>query len=126
MLFALDHKSKKETPVVPDDFILGLTIISGLWLYFLPTIIAVIRRSKRGATIFSVNLVFGWTVAGWIATAIWVMAERRALEEKPDTAWAVESDIWSFDPAKSIGSVEEDDHWVLGLENFAKAPQKIS
>ena len=109
------------------DVILGLMIISALWLYFLPTIIAVLRRTNRGATIFSVNLIFGWTVAGWIATAIWVMSERPSLDGKPNTPWAVDSDSWSFDPSNSgADSVEQNDHWVLGLENFAKSPQKTS
>jgi len=95
--------------------ILGLTIIACLCLYFLPTIIAIIRSAKRLATIFSVNLVFGWTVAGWIATLIWVLAEQHSLDGEPARSWPVESDTWSFDRSKlSDRSIEQSDHWVLG------------
>ena len=109
------------------DVILGLTILGGLWLYFLPTMIAIMRHTKRRATIFSVNLILGWTVAGWIATIVWVIAERRSLEPQPAAPWPADSDSWSFDPSKlSDRSVDQSDDWVLGLESFAKTPQKTS
>jgi hypothetical protein len=126
MLLPLDEKSKRELANMP-DVIFGLAIIGGLWLYFIPTIVAIIRRTKRRATIFSVNLIFGWTVAGWIATVIWVMAERPSLEPDLARSSPVETDTWSFDPSKlSDRSVEQRDDWVLGLENFVKSPQKMS
>lgn len=107
------------------DVIFGLMIISGLWLYFLPTCIAIIRRSKRRGSIFSVNLIFGWTIVGWIATVIWVMAERPSLEG--ELAFRLDTDTWSFDRSKlSDRTAEQSDDWVLGLENFAKSPQKMS
>ena len=109
------------------DVMLGLMILSGLWLYFLPTFIAIIRRTKRRSTIFSVNLIFGWTVAGWIAIVIWVMAERPSLQGERAASSPADTDTWSFDPSKlSDPSVEQSDHWVLGLENFTKSPQKMS
>lgn len=47
-----------------------LTII-GILLYFVPTIVALVRkRPKPGATI-AVNVLLGWTVIGW-AVALWM------------------------------------------------------
>jgi len=46
-----------------------------LLLYFLPTIIG---RYKANATgIFIVNLLFGWTVIGWLIALIWACAPER-------------------------------------------------
>ena len=40
-------------------------------LYFLPTIIAVIRHHRQTLAIFVLNLLLGWTVLGWIGAFIW-------------------------------------------------------
>jgi len=47
--------------------------------YFLPSVIANQRETNHLGTIFLINLVFGWTVLGWIAALIW------AIVEKPDS-----------------------------------------
>ena len=47
-------------------------------IYFVPTIIAVLKRKRNWLAIFLVNLFFGWTVIGWILALIWsVMHEER-------------------------------------------------
>jgi len=45
------------------------TLIFTLILYFLPAIIG--RHKRDAAGIFLVNLLFGWTVIGWIIALIW-------------------------------------------------------
>jgi hypothetical protein len=66
-----------------DGVILALAILIGLGFYFLPTIIAQIRSTKRAATIFAVNLIFGWTVVGWIAAVIWALGQQPSPEGEP-------------------------------------------
>ena len=52
-------------------------LIFAALMYFLP---AVIGRNKRDAAgIFVVNLLFGWTIIGWIIALIWACAA----EERP-------------------------------------------
>lgn len=123
MLFKKTTKTLKGTRKV-DDVILGLTILFGLGFYFLPTIVAQIRNAKRPATIFSVNLVFGWTVVGWIAAVIWALRQQPSPEGKLADSCPVEADTWSFDPPKLLegSAVEEDDYWVFGPENFVESP----
>ncbi len=41
--------------------------------YLLPTLIAYARDIRQRRTIALVNVVFGWTVAGWIVASIWAM-----------------------------------------------------
>jgi len=49
--------------------------IFSILIYFLPTLIG---RHKTDATgIFIVNLLFGWTVIGWIIALIWACAAER-------------------------------------------------
>jgi hypothetical protein len=38
-------------------------------MYFLPSIIA--HRKRDFAGIFMVNLLFGWTVVGWVIALVW-------------------------------------------------------
>lgn len=39
--------------------------------YFLPTIIATNRKVNAAGALFFINLIFGWTVLGWIVCIIW-------------------------------------------------------
>jgi len=38
---------------------------------------------KSIKSIFYVNLVFGWTIIGWIVAMMWAMAERNELPTNP-------------------------------------------
>lgn len=108
-----------------DAALLGLIILIGLSSYFLPTIVAQVRSGKRPATIFALNLIFGWTVVGWIATLIWAVGQQPSPEGEPASSCPVESDSWFFDPPtlNERNAVEQVDRWVLGLENFLESPR---
>jgi hypothetical protein len=51
-----------------NDLLFGLAIIGG---YFLPAFIASYRKHKNATPIFLVNLLFGWSIVGWIWPLIW-------------------------------------------------------
>ena len=54
-----------------------LVILIGL--YFMPTVIAVVRRHHNCNSIAVLNLVAGWTLIGWVVALVWsVSAARRA------------------------------------------------
>lgn len=40
-------------------------------VYFLPSIIAMARGHHNAVAIFLTNLIFGWTVIGWLIALIW-------------------------------------------------------
>ena len=40
-------------------------------LYFLPTVVALIRGHLSALAIFLLNLFFGWTLIGWLIALIW-------------------------------------------------------
>ena len=43
-----------------------LSFMVGIFIYFLPTFIAVMRNPKEKLLIFIINISFGWSVLGWI------------------------------------------------------------
>lgn len=64
-----------------------------LALYFLPTIVAMLRRQPAWVGILLLSLLLGWTLIGWVAALVWsvmpIKPERRltlieqALIERP-------------------------------------------
>jgi hypothetical protein len=45
----------------------------GAWfvMYFLPTIIALVRSKRDSLAIFLLNLFLGWSVIGWVVALVW-------------------------------------------------------
>lgn len=39
--------------------------------YFLPTIIALVKKKKNKGAIALVNILLGWTLIGWLWALIW-------------------------------------------------------
>ena len=52
-------------------FVGFLMIGLGIVAYFIPGIIAAVRRHRKTTSIFLVNLFFGWSVLGWIIALLW-------------------------------------------------------
>ncbi|MBV9511062.1 MAG: superinfection immunity protein [Caulobacteraceae bacterium] len=47
-------------------------------MYFMPTIIAFLRKHRQTAAIAAVNVLLGWTVVGWIVSFIWSLTSGSA------------------------------------------------
>ncbi len=65
---------------MPADIAVGASIliilfslVVGLFLYFVPSFIAFGRRHPHRLAILLVNLIFGWTLIGWVGTLIWAL-----------------------------------------------------
>ncbi|GLR65559.1 hypothetical protein GCM10010909_02370 [Acidocella aquatica] len=52
------------------SFMLLILAILGFLLYFLPCIISGNRNATNGGAVFMVNLLFGWTLIGWLVAMI--------------------------------------------------------
>ena len=105
-----------------DAAVIGVILVISLSSYFLPTIVAAVRPAKRPAAIFTVNLVFGWTVIGWIATLIWAMSQPAQAQCKQVDLRPLDSDTWFIDPPKLSPASDHIDRWVLGRENLFESP----
>jgi hypothetical protein len=53
------------------QWIIGVGV---LWLYWLPTIVAALRRAKPVAGIAVVNLFLGWTMIAWVLSLAWALS----------------------------------------------------
>ncbi len=60
--------------IVHFDFFWFPFFLISLGIYFLPTIIGVIRHAKSLVGIILVNIFLGWTFLGWIITLVWSLA----------------------------------------------------
>lgn len=52
-------------------FLFGPFFGFGFLIYFLPTIVALVRHKRNTLSIFLLNLFLGWTLAGWIIALVW-------------------------------------------------------
>lgn len=48
-------------------------LIMILALYFLPSLVATMKKKRNSGAIFAVNLFLGWTVIGWIVAIVWAL-----------------------------------------------------
>lgn len=53
----------------------AVLLILALIFYLLPTVIALQREAQHTGIITFVNILFGWTVLGWIAAVILAIVE---------------------------------------------------
>ena len=44
--------------------------------YFLPAMIADVRKTAYRITILRINVFFGWTILGWLAALLWACTEK--------------------------------------------------
>jgi uncharacterized membrane protein YpjA len=49
----------------------------GLVLYFLPTLVAVLREKHDKISIFLLNSFLGWSLIGWIVALVWACKNDR-------------------------------------------------
>lgn len=58
---------------MPDLEYFSLETPEALLVYFIPSIVALVRHQDNCFTICALNLVFGWTVIGWIGALVWAI-----------------------------------------------------
>ena len=56
-----------------------------LALYFLPTIVAILRDHRNAAAILILNLFLGWTFLGWVAALVWSATDATRSRTKSGT-----------------------------------------
>ena len=48
-----------------------IVLILSIALYFLPTIIALIRKKRNTVAILLLNFFLGWSLVGWVIALVW-------------------------------------------------------
>lgn len=84
--------------------------------YFLPSVIAGTRNANHQGAIFFINLLFGWTILGWIAALIWAIVEAPEVVANPwSAAPAPVSEYKPMYPDRSDGVQLQDKPWAEPL-----------
>ncbi len=65
-----------------DHTIFVIELIVVVILYMLPTLIAYARDIPQRKTVTVVNIVFGWTLVGWVIAFIWALMAQTSPEEQ--------------------------------------------
>lgn len=77
----LEKASIEDDGLTPDQRrnrnILYFTLGAGIAIYFLPTLIAIIRGHPSWGGIFALNIFLGWTFLGWVGALIWSGCAKR-------------------------------------------------
>ena len=63
----------------PASFLISGFGLIGLVLYFVPTVVAFVRKVPNSVSVFVVNLFLGWSLIGW------VVALAMAVRSKPSS-----------------------------------------
>lgn len=58
-----------------------LTIVVLVLFYFLPTVLAAVRRKRNFMAIAALNLLLGWSVIGWIVALVWAFTHDKEVPE---------------------------------------------
>ena len=64
-----ERRNKRET----GQTLLAVGLIGGV--YFLPTILAILKGRSNSLPIFVLNLLAGWTFIGWVVALIWALTK---------------------------------------------------
>lgn len=48
-----------------------IIVIFAIVFFFLPSLIAYLRKHKNLLSIFMINLSLGWTLVGWVVSLVW-------------------------------------------------------
>ena len=79
MCLALAKTRKAEISMLAS--IWTISIIFGIALFFLPTVIGIIRHKQNLVGILLVNLLAGWTFVGWVVALVWALSSTRRQTE---------------------------------------------
>ena len=64
-----------------------LFVVGCFVVYPLPTMIAAKRNHPRTTAIFKLNLLIGWTIAGWLIALVWsCLPTEKGTRAKPGTS----------------------------------------
>ena len=73
-------------PIYNPNFPLIIFMMIGfisLVIYFLPTIVAIIRKNNSTLAIFILNLLLGWSFIAWVIALVWAFSKNTSsLEAK--------------------------------------------
>ena len=77
MMFSFAERGDDPAAGILAIVIVLLLSIVGLVIYFLPSLIAILRNHHQWGSIGVINLFFGWTFIGWVVSLAWAVSAAR-------------------------------------------------
>jgi len=65
-----------------DTVLLCTILFAAIAIFFLPSVIAFIANRKYRWVVLFVNVVFGFTLIGWVGALIWSIAEDTFIDDE--------------------------------------------
>ncbi len=56
------------------DTVIVIMLVVGVFLYFIPSCIALIRRKRNLLAIIALNFFLGWSLIGWVVSLVWSLS----------------------------------------------------
>jgi hypothetical protein len=76
-MFSFAEKVDDPAAAIVAIVIVLLLSIVGLVIYFLPSVIAILRNHHQWGTMGVINLFFGWAFIGWVVSLAWAVSAAR-------------------------------------------------
>lgn len=77
-----------------------------LFVYFFPWIIAKVRSHQQRGAIFTLNLLLGWTVIGWVVALVWAMIKPQPVQAVQPPTYYREIAPGQFVPVHEIDTTK--------------------
>ncbi|MDE0178227.1 MAG: superinfection immunity protein [Gammaproteobacteria bacterium] len=61
----------------PKELVVIVVLAIMLLTYFIPTVVAMVRKHHNTTAIFVLNLFLGWSLLGWVAALVWAVTKPR-------------------------------------------------
>jgi hypothetical protein len=52
-----------------------LTVLFAIVMYFVPLIVAIIRKKSNVVAIGALNVLLGWSLIGWVVAFVWALSK---------------------------------------------------
>ena len=97
-------------------------VFIGIFIYFIPVVIAGFRNHQNQNSIFFLNLLLGWTFIGWVACLVWSFTNpnKQVTQIVNNQSTAKDS---SIDKLERLVKLKE--QGVLTNEEFSRQKEKI-
>lgn len=85
--------------------------LTEVYVYFIPTLMALFKKHNKFSAIFMVNLFLGWTVIGWVIALVWSFTNSQQSimkynnNEVEDNSAGINENIQVGNKRKSIGDL---------------------
>ncbi len=65
---------QSKTNLTEQDTVIVIMLIVGVAVYFIPSIIALLRMKKNLFAIIALNFFLGWSLIGWVVSLVWSLS----------------------------------------------------